>query len=171
MYFMYISPTISEIKGLAAEKAEYDSVLLKAGDISAKTGTILEEYNSIPEEDIAKLNKIITNTYDSVAFANDLNNLATDFGLSVVGIKDSIPNASNRADAVVDSSNPTPFKTNIVNLSLTGDYDKFVSFLTNLESSLRLIDVKSLSVNSLKTDESKIDSYDFKLEIIVYSLN
>lgn len=167
---MYISPTISDIKALSAKKAEYENVLSKAKEISAQRDTILAEYNNIPEAQISKLNKIIPDSYDSVTFANDINNLALKNGLTIKSLKDSLTAPSDRNVVVVDSGTPSLFQTNRVTIVLSGGYDQFTSFLSNLETSLHLTDVSSLSVRAVQDAKSSVNSFEFKLEVLVYSL-
>lgn len=167
LYFMYVSPTLSEIKGLSAKKAEYDDVLLKASELSSKRDAILAEYNSIPEEDIEKLNKIITDEYVSESFANDINNLALNHGLAVKSIRD---NPSINTEIELDGAAQIPFKKHSVRVDMSGSYESFVSFLSDVETSLRLMDVNTLSIVATKSGENSISGYEFKLEIIVYSL-
>ncbi len=169
LYFLYMRPTISEIKGLSVKKAEYENVLLRVNELAIKRDEILAQYNNIPQEQIEKLNKIIPNSYDSVKFANDINNLTSTYGLAIRNIKDNSVRASDRSNVVSDGTTQL-FRTNMVQITVYGDYDDFVGFLNDLESNLRLIDVKKLTLKSMRDERLGTSKYEFVLEVAIYSL-
>ncbi len=171
IYFMYISPGVGEINALNAKKTEFEQVLLRAKELNDKRDTILTQKNNIPADELDKLNKIIPNTYDSVAFVNDMNNLAAQNGVTLKTSQDVVATEGTGA-IVADTAAVSPFKSNTVNFSVIGTYDNFLRFLTSLESSLRLVDVKSLNIKaSTDSKTGQVTGYEYKLEIAVYSLN
>src|SRR6185295_4215415 len=108
----YINPAVSDAKGLSNKNEEYSIILSKAQELAQKRDEVMTQYNNIPQADLDKLNKIIPTTFDSVLFANDLNNLAVQYGLSIKSIKASSADPVGQ-DGVTDGSQ-SPFKTNIV---------------------------------------------------------
>lgn len=169
MYFMYISSTIDEVRGLLAKKAEYENVLDKAQELIAKRDSILTDYNSIPSSDIQRLNKMLPEKLDDTEFLNELNTLAVTNGLSV-GAFNKISGGNNGVVDVSEEQFSLPYITNKFSISLTGGYDQFINFIKNIEENLRLIDVTSITAKSIETTTGASGGMEYLLEINVYSL-
>jgi Tfp pilus assembly protein PilO len=169
MYFVYISPAVSEVKSLSLKKASYDNVLLKSKEVVAKRDEIFVEYNNIPKDSIDKLNKIVPETFNSVLFANDINAMASSNGLAVKDFKVN-PQRTEDRDTMTNQQAVNPYITTVVTFRLVGQYSQFIKFLTDIESSLRLLDVVNLSVKTLGGQKSTDDSLEYLLEINTYSL-
>ncbi len=168
LYFMYISPTVLEVKELSATKAQYDNALAKSKELKDKRDAVLIEYNNISQDDVSKLNKIIPETFDGVLFANDINAIAVRYGLVVSDLNVNNQNTENR-DMVIAATND-PYKTSLVTMRLRGQYGQFVQFLRELETSLRLIDVTGLSIRDLTGQTSSNTALEYSLEVKTYSL-
>jgi Tfp pilus assembly protein PilO len=166
MYYLYLSPTIGEVKGLATKNEEYQKIIDTTKELALKRDEISKQYNNIPESDIEKLNKIIPAEFDSVLFANDINNIAQKHGIQVKGLRSS---DSSQNSATSDAP-PLPYKIYKVEMTLKGPYTNFIDFLENIESSLQLVDVTELGVKYLKGTDGSIDNSDYRLSINVYSL-
>ena len=168
-YFFYISPTLDEIKTLEAKKAEYTGVLEKAREFKAQRDTALTDYNNISEDNLDRLNKIVPNKFDSVLFANDINTIASKYGMSVKDLKYNILN-TEAFDAEGVRTKSQPYKTIAVTFKFSSQYEQFIKFLKDLESSLQLVDVTSLSIKSLGGEKSTGNLLDYSLEVNAYSL-
>ena len=168
MYFLYISPAITDVQDLSVKKDEYMNVLSKVQEIKAKRDALSTEYNSISSSDMEKLNKIIPEEFNSVQSANNINNIALKNGMFIKTFRESSASTSNQATGA-NGSEVGKYKTNIISITLIGQYNQLVSFLKDIESSLELMDVVSLSLvggGSKPTDTQ----YNYTLEINTYSL-
>ena len=165
MYFLYIKPMSIEIRGLNAKKDEYQNVLDRVKEIKDKRDAILLEYNSISSEELERLNKIIPDEVDSALMSNDINFLATQNSLKLKEFKLSENNSDSREEIITDTG--SVYKTRVLSMRLSGSYAGFQAFLRDLESSLRLVDISSLSI---KSDGVNNDSLDYSLEANTYSL-
>src|SRR3989344_6737957 len=145
LYFLYISPSIAEVESLSAKKAEYANVLAQSKELKNKRDSVLAAYNGISEEDLARLNKIIPSSFDGVVFANEVNTLASRYGLSVKSFQVNQPTADARAQIVTEQKKGS-YQSVAVTLTVNGDYNQFIVFLKEMETSLRLIDVGSLGI-------------------------
>ena len=167
MYYMYISPTIDDIKILSAKKAEYVNVLQKSRELNDKRDSLLTDFNSIDQANITKLSKIIPETFDPVLFLNDLSVMASKYAMAVKDFKISSPTSQAKNDSL--SQKNDIYKNMVATFSVTGSFEQFVHFLKDVESSLRILDVTSLSITTASVD--KISStYTYKLEVHTYSL-
>lgn len=167
-YFLYIGPTWTEISGLQAKLAEYKDISTKTKELTEKRDEISVAYNAIPENDIAKLNKIIPQTFDTVRFANDINNLALRYGLSVDSFKENKVDPNSR-DATISEPGPAgPYKTSTVTISMKGSYEQFIRFLQDVETNLQLTDINSISIRS--SDREKTAGLSYTIDMNAYSL-
>jgi len=170
MYFLYLSPWIKEIKSLALKKEEYNTVLAKTQELKDMRDAVLQDYNSISQEDIEKLNKVVPEKFDSVLFANDLNNMAVKYGLTIKSIKSNSITQSDR-EQVLATEETIPYRAYSISVTLTGPYAEFIKFLGTLETNLRLIDVRSLGIRYVKDEKVPTnDKSDYSLEVDIYSL-
>ncbi|MBI4155753.1 MAG: type 4a pilus biogenesis protein PilO [Candidatus Zambryskibacteria bacterium] len=166
MYFVYISPGFVEINTQRNKITEYINVLEKSKELKNKRDSVLTAYNNISEEDITRLNKIIPETFDAVLFANDINNLASRHNVTVKDIKINAPDSESRV--IPAESTDKLYKTTAVTLTLSGEYQQFIKFMADIETSLRLMDISSLTVKSGGKSGSNL--LDYSLEIYTYSL-
>ncbi|MFZ2621102.1 MAG: hypothetical protein WAX85_01220 [Minisyncoccia bacterium] len=164
MYYMYINPTLAEIKSLKSKKAEYDSVLAKSQDIREKRDLLLTEYANIPGGDLSRLNKLMPETFNAILFINDVNIMAS---RNAVQAKDFKVNEAEKVSQGDD--NNTTYKISKLAFSIEGRYNYLKRFLTELESSLQLVDVVNLSVKHTGTKPTD-DLYTYSLEVYTYSL-
>ncbi len=169
VYFVYISPTIDSVKLFRLQKSEQSNVLLKTREVAAKRDAILVDYNNISASDIDKLNKIVPDTFNPVLFANDISGIASAYGLVMKDFKVNEPKTEIR-DAIVNRPKGETYKTTVVTLRLQGQYSQFIKFLANLDLSLRLVDVASLSIKPIGLQNSSSSSLEYLLEMNTYSL-
>ena len=169
MYFIYISPSVSEVKALSLKKANYDEVLLKSRELKAQRDDVLIDYNNISLANINKLNKIIPEIFNSVLFANDVNALASRNNLVVKDFKVD-PQRTEDRELMLSQQNKNPYKTTVVTFRLVGQYGQFVRFLVDIESNLRIADVTKLSIRTVGGQRSTDNSLEYLLEINTFSL-
>jgi Tfp pilus assembly protein PilO len=169
MYYFYISPTLGEVRALSLKKSEFNNVLEKTKELKVKRDSLLNDYGSIPPEEIERLNKVIPETFNSVIFANDVNNLASKYSMTLKEFKTSEPKIEVRDPSSIRDNND-PYKTTIVSMRISGTYENFISFLSDVETNLRLADVTNLGIQSGFSQKDKIQAMDFSLELNTYSL-
>ncbi len=169
MYFLYISPMAEEVLGYKIKKDQYSNVLSQAQEIIQKRDDLAASFSSLSQEDRDKLGKLIPETFDPITLANDINSISLQNRLKITDYRV----MTNEARVNVDPSEVSPFKVNIVTISIEGQFADFVSFLQGLELNLRLFDVTNLTVNAApeSTDpKAKIVPMKFSLTINTYSL-
>lgn len=169
MYFFYIDTALPEVQALREKKSKYDEVMQKAVALGVLRDGILKEYSSVSSDDSDRLNKLIPEKFNAVLFANDINTMIVNNGLSVKDFKTNPQRTEDRSLMNGDEQNVS-YLTNIVTFKVIGDYDKFMKFLKEIESSLRLIDVVKLSIKNTGGTKSTDNFLEFTLEVNTYSL-
>ena len=170
MYFLYLSPTWTQISVLQAKKAEYINTLNDIKNLTNIRDSAISAYNSIPQDDIDKLSKIIPAKFDSAAFTNNISTLAARYNLVTKEVKTDEQTTAARDAAGNPTPDQGPFQTIKVSTKIDGTFDNFLLFLKDLESSVQLMDVVKLNVDVQKGKTPAQDTLEFSLVINTYAL-
>ncbi len=184
----------AELKGrsiqeLREESDRYVDALNKTKEIEqARTG-LLKKYNDISAKDKERIEKLLPDHIDSVRLIIDVNNIASGYNMSLknIGLSE-----SDSGTASAPASSPIPpvtpgggagapetremgllsigpsggrFKATELRFGVTGSYEDFRAFIRNLEQSLRLVDVTSISFSAPG------DAYDYTFSVSTYRLD
>ncbi|MEQ1561555.1 MAG: type 4a pilus biogenesis protein PilO [Nitrospira sp.] len=171
MYYMYISPLTTDVSKLIAQKNQYSDVLTKAEEIKAKREDVSAKYSSISPDNINKLGRLIPDTFDAILFLNDISAIAARYNMSIRDFRSNSAVTATRGDSDVVSD--APFQVVTVGFAVTGTYDQFKKFISEVESSLRLMDISTLNITpelSVATGKTGADAYNYSLEVKTYSL-
>jgi len=146
LFFTYIDPTYETVKELRAEQATFDGALDRSKELIAVRDQLLSKYNSFSTNDLKRLEKLLPNHVDSVRLIIDIDSIAALYGLRIqdVGVS-----------TVEDGEKSQPL--GIVNLSFSVEapYNTLKQFLTDIENSLRVLDVTSISFSASEVDLTK----------------
>ncbi|HEY9584397.1 MAG TPA: hypothetical protein VJI33_02360 [Candidatus Paceibacterota bacterium] len=145
------NPDISQksVKELLEDRIRYTAALEKTREIEEVRNGLLTRYNSITDEQREKLVRMIPDNIDSVRLIIDVNNIAAAYSMSMRDISlTEAPVSTARKDspAAVISSDVYSYVT--LNFSLTGTYSNLISFLADLEKSLRVSDIINLNIGA-----------------------
>lgn len=159
--FFYSAGLIREVNDLRDKKQEIDDALAKGAELQKVKSEKLSAYNDIDPENRNKINKLLPDNIDSVQLIIDINEIASRRGLSIKNISVDVGDANQQT---IGSDN-RDFGVAKLSFSVSASYDLFNLFLTDLEDSLRLIDLTSLSFSA-----SDRDLYEYQMEIQTYWL-
>jgi len=168
-----VRPQYSEIKVIQQEGAEFDNVIANARKLNELRDGLIEKRSQLSRADLDRLAKLIPENSDNVKLILELQELADRYNLQ-------IRTASSKEEEVddVDEDDKGTQGFDIdsqdygiisLNFSLTGTYDDFVSFLSEIERKLRITDVTSLALTPLREDDG-VQKYDFQLGLQTYWL-
>lgn len=165
LFLGYINPT--RTGSIAATKAQidsYESALEAAEHFKEREGQLVVAQANIPSDGLARLAAFLPDGVDNVQIILDLNTLAARSGMTLSdfdtaggpqagqGVDD--PAASLESDGPIDSLEIT--------VSATGTYASFRNFVDGIESSLRMLDVVSVSVQDSATG---VYTYDMTIRL------
>lgn len=141
-FIVYTVPTYADVKTIGVKKTEYLDLLQSARTLAEKRDQLLQVYNSIAPEDIARLEKMLPTNPDNVKLILEIDALAKNQGLALQNVK--IKDASDAG-----SKNKAKANTDIGTLTLefttVGPYAGYVNFINILEKNLRVMNVKKVS--------------------------
>lgn len=170
-FFGYIDPNYRgenlggekrSIMSLKAEDAEYQSALNNTSAIRMKRQALVDKQGQISPENLAKLEKLLPDNIDNIKLVIDMNEIAKNHSLTIKNIKldTAVKTDSNKLGA--DNSK---YGTVGLSFSVTSSYANFQNFLTDLEKSLRLVEITDLSVTGNDTG-----LYEFSVSLKTYWL-
>ena len=172
LFWGYVNPTYRKVTGssvleeksvqeLRTDRLRYATALTKTREIEVARTGLLEKYNNIAEEDRDKLQKMLPDHVDSVRLILDINNIAAQYGMTLKNI--TLTDVGGEEETLGPQEirvEPVEFK-----FSVSGTYDTLRSFLVDVERSLRLIDVRTLTFAAVETG-----AYDYTVTIVTYRL-
>lgn len=159
--FFWTKPLYNEVKDLEGKKVSLETVIANAKEIQKKRDDVLQVYNSISQENLNKLDKIIPFSPQPVEFIIELQNIIKESGMSLNSI-----DASSKKDS--ESQNETDSQQKVYKnvdflVKVSGPYNSLSSLLSNLEKSLRLVNISSIEFSS-----SEVDFYEFSVSGVSY---
>ena len=157
IYFTYTQPAYSEAKLLKEDIAQYNLALDKATELKKLKEALLSRYNTFPPEAKDRLHKLLPDHVDNVRLILDIDSLASKFNMAIQNV--TIESASDESEAGASASaaggasaissitaGKQKYDSLTLKFSTHASYATFVSFLEALQSSLRIVDVVSLSL-------------------------
>lgn len=158
----FVNPQYQNIKLRDVEQQKIQEANKKAAQLRAVRERLTEDRNQISEVDIQKLKKLLPDGVENVGLIIDINNIAAKYG---VNIKNTRINEGSSSRGDVLGPDATKYGSISLAFTITTSYDNFLAFLRDLEKSMRLVDVTSVSFVS-----NKDDKYDFNITLQTYWL-
>ncbi|MDQ3089864.1 MAG: hypothetical protein M3Q24_01785 [bacterium] len=164
LFYTFISPHYEKVQALQGEANEYSEVLDNVEELTEKRDELLIKFNAIPKADVVRVEKALPDNIDSVRLALDFDTIAAKYGISIKNI-----NLSERQgggdQGIIQAGNVNQYETATVTFSFVATYPNFRKFIRDIESSLRIIDIRSIG---FITGESGF--YEYTVSIDTYWL-
>jgi Tfp pilus assembly protein PilO len=164
IFFTITDPVYKEVNKLKIKYAQYQDVLVKSEELLAQRKALQDKYNSFAETDLTRLKKLLPDTVDNVRLIIDIDEIAKRYGLTInnVRLDDSKATKTGVNDATATiTAGGGMYGTIPMGFSVNADYDTFLSFLSDLEGSLRIVDVTNIG---LKPGANGIYSFNVSLK-------
>ncbi len=155
IFFAYISPSwTGPIAATKAALALDEQALMAANQYAAQQNTLASARNAIDPSSLDRLTTFMPDSVDNVGLILDLNSLAARSGLSLANI-DVVSNTTGSAQGSSRQGLPATGVSPVgsVDLSLVADgtYAALQTFLSGVERSARLLDVRDIIVKGSDT--------------------
>ncbi len=146
--FFFTQPTYDEVLAKEGEIAEYDQALEKAAELQALKQSLLSRYNTFNPADIDRLHKLLPDHVDNVRLVLDIDSLAGRHGMALQNVTLSNPTESTQQKGAIATISGGREKYNSLTLKFAthGTYANFRLFMEDLERSLRIVDLVTLSL-------------------------
>jgi hypothetical protein len=165
LFVVYTNPAYQATKALSSQVSGYDDALNKSKELRTVRDQLLAKRNTFSADDVQKLQEVLPDNVDKIRLIIDVNNMASRHGLSLSAVQ--IGNiGADAKNALTAGAQSGPTGSVEVGFSISTTYDGMLSFLQDLEHSLRLIDVEKLAFTA---GGSGVDTYSFTIR--TYWLN
>ncbi len=165
-FFTYVDPTYAEVKTLQSQYQEYDKALQNSKELKERMAALAGKRTSISNSDLDRLEKLLPDSVNNVRLILDMTELGKPIGITVNNVVFEVEDKNNGQKEIQTPGQVAEAKKDYgtfnISFSITGNYENFVSFMNELDRSLRLIDVSSIAFNA--TNEKNVYRYDFKIK-------
>lgn len=175
IFFLYTKPTYDSVKVLLAQNAQYDQALERAAQLQSLKQSLLSKYNAFDPADIDRLHRLLPDHVDNVRLVLDFDNLARKHSLAIQNVvvgretkEGSAPGKPTSGDVIGGSSKSYDSLT--LKFSTQGTYSGFVTFMQDLQSSLRIVDLSSLTLALIGDKQAAEPLYRYDVTIRTYWL-
>ena len=156
------------IKILQTRSSAFDDALNKAKELKASRDSLISKRNTFAADDVQKLERVLPDNVDNIRFIIEINSIAARHSLSLKNVAlGSISDAKTARSALAVGASGDPVGSAEISFSLSATYDDFLSFLQDLEHSLRIVDIEKISFKS----DSASDKYEYSLTVRTYWLH
>jgi len=147
-FFYYTQPAYDNVHALQAQIAEYNQALDKSAELQKLKDALLSRYNAFEPAAKARLQKMVPDHVDNIRLILDIDSLAGRFGMALQNVVISGPASGGSDQTVIGaiSSGKQRHDSLTLKFSVRSSYANFVNFMEELESSLRIVELVSLSV-------------------------
>lgn len=174
---LFINPLYKDIKVLKSEFSAHDEALTNSKKLETERDKLVNKYKSITEENLKKLDKLLPDGVDNIILILEIEKIALAYGMELKEIrydtftKNKVEGVGSEANAVKTiAEDNKAYGSWDLEFSVEGSYDKYLSFLHDLENNLRIVDISSVQFSSANTKESGVDIYKYSFKIRTYWL-
>ncbi|NOY35883.1 MAG: type 4a pilus biogenesis protein PilO [bacterium] len=160
VFFAWTKPNFAEVGKLQKKEAAFNEILGNSKRLQTVRDEILSEYNSISQDDLDKLNKILPSKMEAIKLIIEIESIAKSHGLILKNID--VKKGKEESDASFGPKKEDFGEVSMA-MSVAGRYGSFVSFLKDLERNSSLIDIDRITFISSDTD-----SYEFNVGAVTY---
>ena len=149
IFFLFTQPKYDEVQNANAQIAQYDEALMRAAELQKLKQTLLSRYNTFNPVEIERLQKLLPDHVDNVRLILDLDSLAGKHGMALQNVAVSSAETTQSAQTAIGAVGASKQKYDSLTIKFMtqGTYQTFRSFLTDLEASLRIVDLVALSIS------------------------
>jgi len=187
VFIAIIVPRWDEVKTERTTVATYNANLAIANQLQESRQSLIAQYNNISKTDLDNITTLLPDSVDNIRLIIQLDSLATKNGLSSLRSVDydptqvptTNPDGTTTTPAATDpTTDPTtsllPYGQFVISFETTGQYSNFLSFLSDMEKNLRLVDITEVDFTSpdpSATGAASIaDGMDYKVTLTTYWL-
>ena len=180
IYFQLIQPAYGETLKLKSTKASLQSFLDKEKQAIDTVKQLISDYNTKNEKIQQTVSLVLPTDPDVSGAVTQLYGLSQNNNLQFKDVKISVPGLSSASSQAkgLDPSNlalalQRPIGTLSLSTVLVGSYDDFKEFLSQLQSNIRIFDIKTLSMSpviNIGKDKipQAIEKYTFSFSVSTY---
>ena len=168
VFVFYTKPAYDQVRARQVEITQYNQALDKANELQKLKQSLLSRYNAFNPADIDRLHKLLPDHVDNVRLLLDLDTLASQHGLTLQNVVLSNPDTQIASTNSLNTigGNKQSYDSLTFKFTTHGTYASYISFMQDLEKSLRIVDLVSLAMDQ----DSSIQQQNFPEPIYKYEM-
>jgi len=143
LFYTFTSPEYQKVQALQASAGEYRSVIENVSRIADSRDVLLVDYQAISASERDRLSKVLPDNIDTVRLALDLDTIAGRYGITLKNVQVGKSDLNSALAVIPDQA--LPYEKVVVTFGFISNYENFMRMLNDLEKSLRIMDVKTVS--------------------------
>lgn len=169
-FFMVVKPRYDKLQTVKSQVSTYDTSLETAKELKGSREELIAKYNSISKSDLDGIKTLLPDSVDNIRLIIQLDSLATKNGLSTLRNVDykseetssagsggtGAPGSTGQMQNIEAARRPYGEFT--ISFQTAGQYKNFLSFISDLEQNLRLVDITSIDFGVSGGDSGQGDS-------------
>lgn len=176
LFWFWIKPLLNDTDALSAKKGAIDKALADSRQMQEMRQSILDKYNAVSEEDLSRLSKMLPEKQIIANLILEVENVAKNSGVlfknfdsSKVAAEEKTQSAvkyeysGGETSSAVAGKAQKPYSKVAFGVSVSAPYESFIVFLKEMENSLHMVDVNSISFSS-----GDKNFYEFKIDADTY---
>ncbi len=176
-FIVYINPTYAEVKIKRAESAQYDEALTNSRQLQEERDALSEKYRTLSPEDLERLNRMLPDNADNIRLILNIQQMAQTYGMAISAIKfdaetvkptNGVASSTAAVSATDTAKAQRDYGDFEIEFTTAGSYDNFQKFLADMERSLRITDIQSITFGS-EVDPTK-QGYTYTIKLLAYWL-
>lgn len=173
VFILFIVPEYKTVQQMQADVDTYNASLVTATKLKQSREALVTKYNSISKVDLDNIQTLLPDSVNNIKLIIQIDSLATKNGLTALSgvnynsdqTKDDKSTAGSAA-----SASKSPYGEFTMTFSTSGPYQNFLSFISDIEQSLRIVDITSISFSSADGQSKDQQGPQYKVAIKTYWL-
>ncbi len=184
IFIAIIIPRYDVVKTQRTDIASYQANLDTAKQLQQSRDSLIAQYNNISQTDLSNLQTLLPDSVNNIRLIIQIDSLATKNNLSSLRNVDYSPDqiaaatpgtagATTTAAATTDAATANkPYGQFVMSFQTSGSYANFLSFLSDLEQNLRLVDITDIEFtpDTAVGTQTAGSTIDYKVTIQTYWL-
>ena len=167
LFVVWTNPAYQATKSIQAQVSSYDDALNKSQELRTIRDAKVAAFNTFSADDKQRLERILPDNVDNIHLIIDIQNIAARQGLSLKNVDlGSVSDSSGVTSPGAVGSSGDAVGSISLGFTISASYDSFLAFETDLEHSLRVMNVEKITF----TPGAK-DLTDYTLSIRTYWLH
>jgi Tfp pilus assembly protein PilO len=143
-FFWWVNPRYENAKILSAQLSSSNSALASAKELESLRASLVDKENSFKQEDLAKLQKLLPDNVDNIRLFLNIQGVAARYGTSIQDISVAGQDQKTTGTQAIGPSDKQ-YNQMTLSFSISTSYENLGLFIKDLEKSLRIVEIKSLS--------------------------
>lgn len=145
LFIMYTDPAFVTAKEMSSQLSQYNDALSQSTQVRQVRDQLLSRRNTLSTGDVKRLERLLPDNVDNIHLIIDINDIAARYHLQMTNVSVSSAQESGTGGVGAGTS---PIGSMTLAFNVNATYDEFVSFMQDVERSLRIVDVKSIKFDT-----------------------